>query len=196
MHRLCRSQSGREINLKLKKLISLLDFGKIINPDIVLSQVEGSVVMGISVALKEEITFQDGRVSQSNYDDYRIARMKDCPDINVTIIESDEDVRGIDGARVVCFCDREALLCLIRSCLSTDRGLARGRLSTEGRPVGGEQSGVRSRQQADPSSQGADAFPALRSDRRVGLFRHSSLFGVCPSGPGLRLGVLSVERAA
>ncbi|MEE3022084.1 MAG: carbon monoxide dehydrogenase large subunit, partial [SAR324 cluster bacterium] len=42
--------------------------------------------------------FQNGRVSQSNYDDYRIARMKDCPDINVTIIESDEDVRGIDGS--------------------------------------------------------------------------------------------------
>ena len=82
----------------MKKVDIVVDFGKIINPDIVLSQVEGSVVMGISVALKEEITFQDGHVSQSNYDDYRIARMKDCPDINVTIIESDEDVRGIDGS--------------------------------------------------------------------------------------------------
>ena len=89
---------GRRNKLKIEKVYIVVDFGKIINPDIVLSQVEGSVVMGISVALKEEITFQDGRVSQSNYDDYRIARMKDCPDINVTIIESGEDVRGIDGS--------------------------------------------------------------------------------------------------
>ena len=89
---------GKRNKLKIEKVDIVVDFGKIINPDIVLSQVEGSVVMGISVALKEEITFQDGRVSQSNYDDYRIARMKDCPDINVTIIESDEDVRGIDGS--------------------------------------------------------------------------------------------------
>ena len=89
---------GKRNKLKIEKVDIVVDFGKIINPDIVLSQVEGSVVMGISVALKEEITFHDGRVSQSNYDDYRIARMKDCPDINVTIIESDEDVRGIDGS--------------------------------------------------------------------------------------------------
>ena len=89
---------GKRNKLKIEKVDIVVDFGKIINPDIVLSQVEGSVVMGISVALKEEITFHDGRVSQSNYDDYRIARMKDCPDINVAIIESDEDVRGIDGS--------------------------------------------------------------------------------------------------
>ncbi len=89
---------GKRNKLKIEKVDVVVDFGKIINPDIVLSQVEGSVVMGISVALKEEITFHDGRVSQSNYDDYKIARMKVCPEINVTIIESDEDVRGIDGS--------------------------------------------------------------------------------------------------
>ena len=89
---------GKRNKLKIEKVDIVVDFGKIINPDIVLSQVEGSVVMGISIALKEEIIFHDGRVSQSNYDDYRISRMKDCPDINVTIIESDEDVRGIDGS--------------------------------------------------------------------------------------------------
>ena len=61
---------GKRNKLKIEKVDIVVDFGKIINPDIVLSQVEGSVVMGISVALKEEITFQNGCVSQSNYDDY------------------------------------------------------------------------------------------------------------------------------
>ena len=50
--------------------------------------------MGMSAALFERITLEDGRVVQGNFDDYRIARMRDTPEINVTIVQSDAAPTG------------------------------------------------------------------------------------------------------
>jgi len=50
--------------------------------------------MGMSAALFEEITLEGGHVAQSNFDDYRIARMRDTPEINVTIVDSKSDPTG------------------------------------------------------------------------------------------------------
>ena len=50
--------------------------------------------MGLSAALFEKISINDGQVSQSNFDDYRIARMRDTPEINVTIVKSHERPTG------------------------------------------------------------------------------------------------------
>ena len=55
---------------------------------------KGSIIMGMSAALFERITLEDGRVVQSNFDDYRIARMRDTPEINVTIVQSDAAPTG------------------------------------------------------------------------------------------------------
>ena len=41
--------------------------------------------MGMSAALYEKITINEGRVEQSNFDDYRIARMRDTPEINILL---------------------------------------------------------------------------------------------------------------
>ena len=46
---------------------------------------------------KEEITIENGRVEQSNFDDYRIARLRDTPEINVTIIDSEFKPTGADA---------------------------------------------------------------------------------------------------
>ena len=55
---------------------------------------EGSIIMGMSAALYEKITINEGRVEQSNFDDYRIARMRDTPEINITILDSKSDPTG------------------------------------------------------------------------------------------------------
>ena len=51
--------------------------------------------MGMSAAIFEQITLEGGRVMQSNFDDYRIARMRDTPEINVSIVKSDATPTGI-----------------------------------------------------------------------------------------------------
>ena len=66
----------------------MIDVGEYVNPDTLIAQTEGCIIWGISIATKEQITFENGRVQQSNYDDYKIAKMKDWPIINVRIIDS------------------------------------------------------------------------------------------------------------
>ena len=74
-----------------------IDVGRYVNPDTLKAQVEGCVVTGISVANSEEITFKDGKVEQSNYDDYRMARMRDAPKISVRVIDSEYGPFGADA---------------------------------------------------------------------------------------------------
>ncbi len=70
-----------------------LDCGPQVNPDRVRSQVEGACVMGAGNALVSEISFKAGRVEQSNFHDYQVARINVAPrDVRVHLIASDFDV--------------------------------------------------------------------------------------------------------
>jgi isoquinoline 1-oxidoreductase beta subunit len=73
-----------------------VDAGMIINPDRVRSQFEGAAVMGASIALSGEISLSDGRVKQSNFHDYPVARMNQAPyQTDVHIVESDALPGGV-----------------------------------------------------------------------------------------------------
>ena len=82
--------------LKIKKIDCVLDLGNYVNPSIVKSQIEGGIVMGISSTLKEKVIFENGKVLQSNFDDYKIAQMKDIPEIEINLIESQGNGKGVD----------------------------------------------------------------------------------------------------
>jgi isoquinoline 1-oxidoreductase beta subunit len=65
------------------------DVGQVINPERVQSQFEGAAVMGAGIALTGEISLSDGRVKQSNFHDYPVARMNQAPiQTHVHIVES------------------------------------------------------------------------------------------------------------
>ena len=73
-----------------------LDAGVVIQPDNVIAQMEGGVIMGMSSVLKEQITIEDGQVMQSNFHNYQLLRIKDIPDkIEVALIESNEIPEGV-----------------------------------------------------------------------------------------------------
>jgi isoquinoline 1-oxidoreductase beta subunit len=80
--------------LKVERVDCVVDCGLAVNPDSVRAQMEGSIIMGMSATLFEQVTLEDGRVVQSNFDDYRIARMRDIPEINVSIVKSDSAPTG------------------------------------------------------------------------------------------------------
>ncbi len=82
--------------LTIMKIDCVVDLGSYINPSIVKAQIEGGIIMGISSTLKEEIIFEEGIVSQNNFDTYKIAKMKDIPEIEITLIESDANAKGVD----------------------------------------------------------------------------------------------------
>lgn len=75
-----------------------LDPGIAVNPDSVLAQTEGNVVFGLSQTLKERATFVAGAVAQGNFNNYRVARMSDTPEIEVRIIEGGGPPSGVGEA--------------------------------------------------------------------------------------------------
>lgn len=73
-----------------------IDAGMVVNPDRVVSQMEGAAIFGMSLALHGEITAKDGAVVQGNYDDYPVLRMSEAPaDIHVHIMESEAVPGGV-----------------------------------------------------------------------------------------------------
>jgi isoquinoline 1-oxidoreductase beta subunit len=67
------------------------DCGPQVNPERIRSQLEGAVIMGLSLALFGEITFKNGRVQQDNLHQYRVMRMNEAPgDIRVHLIPASD----------------------------------------------------------------------------------------------------------
>lgn len=77
-----------------------LDAGQIINPDRVRSQLEGSVIFGLSLALMGEIDIQGGAVQSSNFHDYPVLRIDQCKEIYTHIINSNAPPGGVGEAGV------------------------------------------------------------------------------------------------
>ncbi len=56
-----------------------IDCGPQVNPERIRSQVEGALIMGLTLAIKGQITFKDGRVEQSNFHDFELLRQNEVP---------------------------------------------------------------------------------------------------------------------
>lgn len=83
-------------NVIIHRVCAAVDCGRVINPDQVISQIEGGLIFGFSAALYNEITLEDGRVQQTNFNTWRVMRMNEAPrKIDVFLIPSTEDPGGI-----------------------------------------------------------------------------------------------------
>jgi len=80
--------------VKIHKVVCAIDCGLAVNPDGVRAQMESGIVFGITMALYGEITLDKGMVQQSNFHDYRIARMNEAPAIEVHIVPSTGEMGG------------------------------------------------------------------------------------------------------
>lgn len=80
---------------KVDRVVCVADCGLAINPDIVKTQIEGSIGFALSAALRQEITFAKGEVQQSNFHDFPLARMTDMPPVDIYFVEGDSKPSGI-----------------------------------------------------------------------------------------------------
>ncbi|MAI73205.1 MAG: hypothetical protein CMM01_20180 [Rhodopirellula sp.] len=91
-------------SVQIPKVWTVLDAGVIVSPDRVLAQVEGAASMAATIAMYGKVTFRQGRVNQSNFDNYRIATMKDSPrEIITELVESDAPPAGVGETPVPSF---------------------------------------------------------------------------------------------
>ncbi len=80
---------------KALEMHTVIDCGIAVTPDRVNSQMEGAMIMGLTMAMDGEITLKDGAVEQNNFYDYPVARMPDVPPLFVKIIDSDASPGGV-----------------------------------------------------------------------------------------------------
>jgi isoquinoline 1-oxidoreductase beta subunit len=81
--------------IKVERVVCAVDCGYAVNPDLVEAQMESGIVFGLTAALKGEITLDKGMVQQSNFDDYELLRIDECPEIEVYIVVKETHPSGV-----------------------------------------------------------------------------------------------------
>ena len=74
--------------LKIHRIVCAVDSGYVVNPNIVIAQMEGAIVYGLAAVLTGEITLRKGRVDQSNFHDYPALRMNEMPKVETYLVPS------------------------------------------------------------------------------------------------------------
>lgn len=90
-------ETGR---VKIRKITSVHDAGKVLNPIGFEGQIDGGVIQGVGFAMMEEIRIEEGRPLTTTFGDYKIPTMFDIPEINRVILES-EDGLGPYGSKSI-----------------------------------------------------------------------------------------------
>ena len=90
-------------NIKVLNVDCSIDCGQVLNLDGATAQMEGAVVMGMSLALSTEVTFREGAVVNSNFHDYPVMRITDMPNVRVHITDSDRSPTGLGEPGVAPF---------------------------------------------------------------------------------------------
>jgi isoquinoline 1-oxidoreductase subunit beta len=86
---------SKEGKVRVHRVVSAVDCGRVVNPDGVVSQIEGGVLFGLTAASYGEITIAKGRIQQSSYDTYKLMQYDEIPEIEVHIQASDADPSGV-----------------------------------------------------------------------------------------------------
>jgi isoquinoline 1-oxidoreductase beta subunit len=86
------SVNGKGITVH--RVVCAVDCGICVNPSGVSAQMQSGIAYGLSAALLGAITLKNGRVQQSNFDDYQVLRLAAMPTVEVHIVPSREKAGG------------------------------------------------------------------------------------------------------
>jgi isoquinoline 1-oxidoreductase beta subunit len=81
--------------VRIHRVDAAVDCGPVVNPGPAEAQIQGAVAMGVSTTLFEEVQFANGGVASANFDDYRLIRMSENPEVHVHFIKSNDAIGGI-----------------------------------------------------------------------------------------------------
>ncbi|WP_299125866.1 molybdopterin cofactor-binding domain-containing protein [uncultured Tenacibaculum sp.] len=89
-----------EVELKngapiVTKVIAAVDCGIVINPTGAINQIQGGVLDGLGHAMYGDLTFDNGKPSNKNFDTYRLIRMNETPEVEVHFVENELSPTGL-----------------------------------------------------------------------------------------------------
>ena len=87
--------------LKVHRIVSATDCGHAVNPDQIAAQIEGGVAYGLSALFFGEMTVENGRMKEQNFDSYRIMKLKEMPKVESVIVPTYDFWGGV-GEPTIC----------------------------------------------------------------------------------------------
>ena len=75
-------------HVQVKRVVSAMDVGLVVNPDGLRQQMEGCIAMGLGYTLSEEVHFKNGEVLDRNFDSYQIPRFSWMPKLETILIDN------------------------------------------------------------------------------------------------------------
>ncbi len=86
--------------LSIDRIACYFDCGKVVNPQLVRAQIEGSIIWAFSAVINPAIEVEKGQVVQSNFDDYPVVRADMIPEIDIHLVASDRAPNRVGEAAV------------------------------------------------------------------------------------------------
>ncbi|MDM9628491.1 molybdopterin-dependent oxidoreductase [Rhizobium sp. S152] len=78
--------SKSERGLRVERMFCACDSGLVINPNLARQNLEGGLLFGLSTVMHERITIRDGAPEQENFNDYRLLRINEAPQVDIDLI--------------------------------------------------------------------------------------------------------------
>ena len=72
--------------ISVRHVCEVFECGAILNPDNLLSQVQGAIIMGLGPALREEMRFENGEMLNASFRKYQVPRFDDVPELDIHLI--------------------------------------------------------------------------------------------------------------
>jgi isoquinoline 1-oxidoreductase beta subunit len=88
--------------IKLHKIVSVCDPGRVLDRVNAASMIEGGAVWGLSTALYSAITFRNGHTRERNFDRYRVVTLPDTPELVTELLENRPKIGGLGEVGPVC----------------------------------------------------------------------------------------------
>ena len=80
---------------RIHRVTAAVDCGLVVNPDTAAQQIESGIIYGLTAALYGEISIENGAVVQTNFTDYEMLHLSECPEIDVHFVDSDAPIGGL-----------------------------------------------------------------------------------------------------
>lgn len=89
--------------IRVRQVCQAFECGAIVNPDNLLKQVNGAIIMGLGPALREEVRFENGEIQTASFRSYPVPRYADVPELDIHLINRpDLPSAGAGETPIIC----------------------------------------------------------------------------------------------
>jgi isoquinoline 1-oxidoreductase len=84
----CVEVAVKDGAITVKHVCQAYDCGKVLNPENLQRQVKGGIIMGMGPALREEMKFENGKILNATFKQYKVPRFDDVPKFDIVILDA------------------------------------------------------------------------------------------------------------